>query len=260
MDFLDTMLISSVLGGLFSLDLLVAFQFMFCRPLVAATLTGFVLGEPTAGFSFGCLMELIWAGALPVGSVVPPDFGLAAVFGAATTVLMRHGNPHLGWEGCVMWALLWSLPLASLGGLVEQAQRRWHLVLVRRAIQKLEGGDEAALGRAVGLSLAISFFRGAIFVAFALAVFVKPMAFLLGRVFDTAHGAFSWMYWLALMLGFVVLLDQFWERRWLRTSSLSFLVSAWLIYVFAFKSATVLGIAALAALAAAAFQERRSRA
>jgi mannose/fructose/N-acetylgalactosamine-specific phosphotransferase system component IIC len=260
MGFLAIILISSTLGGVFALDLLVAFQLMLCRPLVAATLTGLVLGEPGAGLSFGCLMELIWVGAIPVGSVVPPDFSLAAVFGAASTVLMHQWNPSLAWEACVIWALLWSLPLASLGGWVEQIQRRWHRALVDQAVAQLGDGDESALGRAVLRSLRWSFLRGFVFVALTLLMFVHPMSLLLNRVFDTARGAFESMYWMGLMLGFVVLVDQFWERRWLKASSASFVVSALMLYAFGVKSSTVLGIAVVVALAAATVQERRYRA
>jgi mannose/fructose/N-acetylgalactosamine-specific phosphotransferase system component IIC len=260
MEFLKTVLISSALAGVFALDLMVAFQFMLCRPLVAATLTGLALGEAGAGLSFGCLMELIWVGAIPVGSVVPPDFSMAAVFGASSAVLMHQWNPSLGWEACLVWALLWSLPLASLGGWMEQAQRRWHLGLVERAVAQVGAGDESALGRAIGRSLIASFLRGLIFVALALTIFVHPMAFLLNRVFDTTRFAFEWIYWLSLLLGFVVLVDQFWERRWLKASSVSFLISAVLLYDLGFKTSTVLGIAAVAALTAATVQERRFRA
>src|SRR5258708_40185936 len=128
---LRTLLISSVLGGLLTTDVLVAFQFMLNRPVVAATLTATALGEPGAGLSLGCLMELIWAGALPVGSVVPPDFSLGAVFAAAAAVLMHQGNPGLDWEACVVWALLWSLPYAWAAGHADQWQRRWHVRLCR---------------------------------------------------------------------------------------------------------------------------------
>jgi mannose/fructose/N-acetylgalactosamine-specific phosphotransferase system component IIC len=260
MEMVKTLIISSLLAGALSLDLMAAFQFMLSRPLVAATLCGAALGEPGAGLSFGCLMEMIWSGAVPVGSVVPPDFCVASVFGTATAVLMRHWQPGLGWEACLVWALLWSLPVALLGGFLDQAQRRWQEGLARRATASLEAGDESALGRAVAISLGWSFARGFIFVALAVAVFATPMAFLLDRVFAQAREAFESMYWLGLMLGFVVLVDQFWERRWLRASAASFVASAVMLYDLGLKGSTVLGVFAALALIAATVQERRSRA
>ena len=55
---LKTLLISSLMGGILSTDVLVAFQFMVSRPLVAAALTGACLGEP----AHGCLRPLGLAG------------------------------------------------------------------------------------------------------------------------------------------------------------------------------------------------------
>lgn len=252
--------IAAVLGGLFSLDLLVAFQFMVSRPLVAATITGLALGHPAAGLSFGCLMELIWMGALPVGSVVPPDFSLGAVIGSSAAIAMHEFGGGHTWETGTVWALLWSLPLASLGGLLEQGQRRLHGRLVQWAMTAFERGDGRALDKAVCASLGLSFLRGFIFTALCLGVCLEPMQLLLARVSAPAHLAFEWIYWLALMLGFVVLLDQFWERRWLMPSALSFVGAAVLIYGFGLNPEVVLCVAAVAALTAATIQERRSRA
>jgi PTS system mannose-specific IIC component len=257
---LTTLLLCSALAGLLATDVLVALQLMLSRPLVAATLTGALLGEPGAGLSLGCLMELIWAGALPVGSVVPPDFSLGSVFAAAASVMMHRANPGLDWESCVVWALLWSLPLSWAFGHADQWQRRWHLGLVARAEEALEAGDEGGLGRAIFSSVAMSFARGFVLCALALALCVRPMGFILGRVFDAAHEALDWMYWLGLMLGFVVLLDIFWERRWLRASALSFAASAAAYYGLKLHGSTVLAAAAATALLSATVFERRMRA
>lgn len=257
---LETVVIASLLGGLLSLDVLVAFQFMLSRPLVAATLTGAALGEPGAGLCLGSVMELIWAGALPVGSVVPPDFCVASVFAAAAAVTMRHGDPRLGWEACVAWALLWSLPLASFAGRADIWQRRWHSRLARAAEAGLDAGDEGALGRAVLKSAGMSFLKGALITGLALALLVRPMAFVLGRVFSTAAEALDWIYWLGLLLGFMVVMDLFWERKWLQAGAASFAASAIAVYAFGVEGRVVLGAASALALGAATILERRARA
>lgn len=255
-----TILISALLAGLLSLDVMAAFQFMLSRPLVAASLTGLALGQASVGLSLGCLMELIWVGALPVGSVVPPDFSCASIFAVASAVLARQANPSIPWESCVVWALLWSIPVAGLGGWLEQFQRRWQRLLGQAAMRRLELGHESALGEALAASLLMTFARGFAFTALVLAALAKPMLFILGRVYEPAHEALQWMYWLGLLLGFVVVMDQFWERRWLRACAISFVISAVLIYAFSLSGAHVLGLAAFAALVAASIQERRSRA
>lgn len=257
---LTTILLTSLLAGLLATDVLVSLQLMLSRPLVAATLTGALLGEPGAGLSLGCLMELIWAGALPVGSVVPPDFSLGSVFAAAAAVMMHRANAALDWEACVVWSLLWSLPLSWAFGHADQWQRRRHLGLLATAEAELESGDEASLGHAIAASVALSFGRGFLLAGLSLMACVKPMGFILGRVVVVAHEALDWMYWLGLMLGFVVLLDIFWERRWLRASAISFVLSAVASYGFHLKGATVLAAAAATALVSATVFERRMRA
>jgi mannose/fructose/N-acetylgalactosamine-specific phosphotransferase system component IIC len=255
-----TLLISSVVGGVLTTDVLVAFQFMVNRPLVAATVTAWALGEPGAGLALGCLMELIWAGALPVGSVVPPDFTLAAVFASAASVIMHQGGAGLNWEACLVWSLLWSIPYAWVAGLADQWQRRWHRGLAEAAEKALAGGDESALGRAIASSVGVAFSRGFLLTALALALLVHPMGFILERIFKPAHEAMDWMYWLGLMLGFVVITDLFWERRFLRAGAVSFVATALALYVFNLRGSTVLAAAAAAALLAATIFERRARA
>lgn len=253
-------LISSLLGGVLTLDVLVAFQFMVSRPLVAAVLTGLALGEPGVGLALGCLMELIWLGALPVGRVVPPDFTLGAVFGCAAAIMMHTVDPALHWEACIVWALLWSLPFAWLAGYADQWQRHRHFSIAVWAEKSVALGNESALGVAMLASALMAFFRGALLCGLALALAIKPMTLVLARVAEPTREALDWMYWLGLLLGFVVALDHFWERRWLGASGLSFVVSAVCLYGLGVGTSTVLASAAAVALAAATILERRSRA
>jgi hypothetical protein len=150
--------------------------------------------------------------------------------------------------------------VAGLAGHADQWQRRWHHRLVGGAETALAKGDEGALGRAVALSAAMTFFRGAAVVAISLVLLPRPMAFLLSRLALPAREALEWIYWLGLLLGFVAVLDHFWERRWIKIGAASFLVSALAIYGMGYSSQRVLGLAAGAALVSAVILERRLRA
>jgi len=58
------MTLNLTLGALISLvcglDRVAMFQIMISRPIVAAPLTAFVLGDPLIGLQIGVMVELLW--------------------------------------------------------------------------------------------------------------------------------------------------------------------------------------------------------
>jgi mannose/fructose/N-acetylgalactosamine-specific phosphotransferase system component IIC len=248
----------ALLAGLLSLDLTAVGQFMLCRPLMAGWLCGVLLGDAGAGLALGGIMEMIWIGSLPVGSLILPDLTIGAVFSAAAAILLRHLEPSLAWEACALWGLLVGLVVAWLGGLCEQWQRRWHTSLIQRLEEDLDAGREG-FGRAISLSLGASFLRGALLIWLSLTLLLAPMFWLLELLPPYAKEALARSYWLSLVLGFVVMLDHFWERRWLPAAAISFVAGVLGIYVLHFSGASVLGLASLAAVTAAMVEERRFR-
>ena len=94
-----------VLGGLLALDGTSVGQFMVSRPLVAGTLTGWVLGDPFLGLVVGGIIELYFIPVFPVGGADFPEGGpptLVAVVTAAA--IPGAGGIALG----VVTGLLWS--------------------------------------------------------------------------------------------------------------------------------------------------------
>lgn len=63
----------------------------FHQPLVAASVTGLLLGRPLAGLTMGILLQAIWPGLLPMGGSRQPAVGPAALVGAAWLSLL---SPH----------------------------------------------------------------------------------------------------------------------------------------------------------------------
>jgi mannose/fructose/N-acetylgalactosamine-specific phosphotransferase system component IIC len=230
----------ALLCGLCSLDSTSFLQAMFSRPLVLGTLTGLVLGAPGAGLASGCLIELLWLGNLPVGSVVPPDFSLASSLAAGMAILIHRHNPALSQEACASWTLFFSIPVALAGGLADHWQRRSSARLASWAETRLEAGDEQALLKAVGISLSVSFARSFVLAFLGIYYLAPALGALLSSLLAPELRALEWMYWLSLMLGFAVLTDQFWERRWLRVAALSFGVTVLAAYVWELNSAVVL--------------------
>jgi mannose/fructose/N-acetylgalactosamine-specific phosphotransferase system component IIC len=95
-----------LLGGWMAVDGTSVGQFMVSRPLVAATLAGWVVGHPLAGLTVGVVLELFHLAVLPVGAARYPEGGPAAVvagslYSAADAVpgaLLMAVSFALAWE------------------------------------------------------------------------------------------------------------------------------------------------------------------
>ena len=65
----------------------------FHRPVVACTLTGIVLGDPTTGIILGGTLEMMALGWMNVGAAMAPDAALAST---VSTVLVIVGHQSIG--------------------------------------------------------------------------------------------------------------------------------------------------------------------
>ncbi|MDH4350953.1 MAG: PTS sugar transporter subunit IIC [Gemmatimonadota bacterium] len=129
-----------VLWGIVTgVDLVSFLQAMVARPLVAATVAGAILGDPSAGVLIGMVLELFALEVLPVGGARYPDYGPAAV--AACAVAAGRGPEALG-LGVVV-----GLGLAQIGEWSIVALRRWNTTHVRRAAAALDAGDLKVIQR-----------------------------------------------------------------------------------------------------------------
>ena len=71
----------SLLGAILGLDVVSFPQAMLSRPIVAATISGALVGRPVAGLFVGAILELIAIETLPFGASRYPEWGSAAVVG-----------------------------------------------------------------------------------------------------------------------------------------------------------------------------------
>ena len=109
----------ALLGGLLALDATSVGQFMVSRPLVAGTLAGWWLGDPTLGLEVGAILELFQLAGVPAGGSRVPESGPASV--VAVAVAMSVGGP----AGLAL-GLVAGLAFSELGGMTVGLQR--HMV------------------------------------------------------------------------------------------------------------------------------------
>lgn len=149
-------------GTLVGLDLVSVPQAMLSRPLVVAPVAGWLMGDVEAGLRVGVVLELFALDVLPIGAVRYPDYGPAAVAGAA----LAAGAP---WELGLGLSVGLALVLAVLGGWSLQYVRRRNARAIQRRAAALAAGESGAIRRLQYGGLMRDAARGALLTALGLA-------------------------------------------------------------------------------------------
>lgn len=117
-------------------------QAMLSRPLVMGTLLGALLGDVGSGLMLGALLELLWLGAINVGSNVPDNevVGTGAVVGA-TLIAAGHQPAPLELATLATASLA---PMAVAGRLLDGAIEKKNSALTSLAERRLEKAPGSA--------------------------------------------------------------------------------------------------------------------
>jgi mannose/fructose/N-acetylgalactosamine-specific phosphotransferase system component IIC len=139
---LEPVVVGSLLvwGTIVGVDLVSFPQAMLNRPLVAASVTGFLTGDLEAGLRIGLLLECFALDVVPIGATRYPDFGPASVVSTATASIA-------GWQDPTGLGVMIALTLALAGGSGMEFVRRLNGRLARIATPALVAGDAATLAR-----------------------------------------------------------------------------------------------------------------
>jgi mannose/fructose/N-acetylgalactosamine-specific phosphotransferase system component IIC len=216
MQTLHQIFLLSLLAGVLGLDATAMLQTLVSRPLVAGGLAGWALGDIGSGLATGSLVELLWMGGVPVGSLVPPDGTLAAIFAAAAGVLLPRWVPNVDPFAAASLGLLAAVPVGSMGSRAEIVQRRLTDRLSRYAEASVSAQHWQGLAWAMAGGLALAFLRSVLAALLVLGLGLPALAELLQHLPADAMTALRWGYWLGWLLGLAVAADYFWERRSLK--------------------------------------------
>ncbi|MCD6429923.1 MAG: PTS sugar transporter subunit IIC [Deltaproteobacteria bacterium] len=126
----------SLVGALCALDRTAAFQIMFSRPLIAATLGGVLAGNWEIGLLIGASLELYFLSEIPVGTNIPTDDTLLALVagGVAAALSGLSSNAMLDAKSLALVVLLAVLPWAVFTRKVDS----WVRVRNARLIDEME--------------------------------------------------------------------------------------------------------------------------
>jgi mannose PTS system EIIC component len=146
-----------LLGAWTGVDTTSVGQFMISRPVVAATLAGWVVGDPVTGALLGLILEALNLMVLPVGAARYPESGPSAVAASAVLVL----TPATPWA--FVTAVVFALSWAWAGGATVRYLRLLNMRLVPR------NADVDDAGRVVErrhlLAMVLDFARAALLTA-----------------------------------------------------------------------------------------------
>lgn len=125
-------------GVIVAMDLATMPQGFLSRPLVAATVTGALVGRVELGLLVGAVLELYALDVMPVGASRYPDLGSAAVPATIAAVQAPLGM-EVGLAGLI------GLPLAVAGGWGLHLIRRRSAVAISHRRARVAAGDARAI-------------------------------------------------------------------------------------------------------------------
>lgn len=129
------------------LDRTAYLQLMISRPIVAAPLTGWLLGDALTGLQAGAMVELLWLGRLPVGAAIPPDDTQVAI-GSTVLAITMGSMLGLAEPAFVILCTLIAMPLGKVGQFFERMARNLNGRLLQKAQDALADGQFKAAEQA----------------------------------------------------------------------------------------------------------------
>lgn len=192
----------SLAGAFLSLDRTAAVQAMISRPLVAAPVVGWFMGNAWAGLTAGIALELLFMGDLPVGSYVPAhETGIAVLTTAlcATAIDAMGIRPFtpMGYAYTAMAvvpaALLVAVPAGKAYKLADYAARSLNSVVFHMAERALgrEGGANLMKFNLAGLAVFFACLWAAFFITLAPLMLAAQAFFSGAKLTRFLHPAFA---------------------------------------------------------------------
>jgi mannose/fructose/N-acetylgalactosamine-specific phosphotransferase system component IIC len=244
----------AVFGGIVGLDRTAAGQFMLSQPVVAGPLTGWMLGDTTAGMVIGAALELVWLLDLPVGSFVPADATIGTVSATAVAALSSPAGASLPVIG---FSVLLTTAVVPLTMKADALVRNWNARLAD-AVMNAPGRDRGrVLARAQFTGLAFFFLKS--FVLYCLFIPLGLAAvWLFGQVPGVFHRAMSLFVKLLPLLGAALVAHKLSIKTLDVNVIAGFVSAAVLAQLFHAPALVVLILTATAGCLGAVYRERRA--
>jgi mannose/fructose/N-acetylgalactosamine-specific phosphotransferase system component IIC len=170
---------------------------MISQPIVAGPLTGWMLGDPTAGIIIGAVLELIWVVDMPVGTFVPANSTISTVCATAIAALGSAGAASLSVIG---FSLLLTTGMVPVTMTADTAVRKWNARLAFAAAAVTREPSGRTLAKAHLSGLAVFFLKSFVLCLLFLPAGIAAVA-LFGQMPEKFHRAMSFFVKLLPLLG-----------------------------------------------------------
>lgn len=169
-----------VIGGLILLDKMAVGEFGISQPIIACPLIGLIFNEFYIGLFLGTAIQLVWVGALPLGSKEPPDNQTAGVVAITNFLLAKKLLNNIAYETiglnekiiftCLLFAGLSAIIGLYTAKILKNINNRYLLNINRNS-------SDRTIKRTNLYGLITSFIRGFITIAFfqILLITVAPL-------------------------------------------------------------------------------------
>jgi mannose PTS system EIIC component len=195
-------------------------QFMLSQPIVAAPLTGWLLGDLNAGLVIGGILELIWVMDIPVGTFVPADSTIMAVAATAVAAIGGRGHAELSEIG---FCLLLSAGMVPVTMFADHLMRQRNAQIPELALGKSGRPTEASV-TVWHLAGLVAFFLKGFLLSLGLILAGLPLLMLFERAPEHYHRAMILFVMLLPFLGAAATMRRLSVRNLDRTLLVGFLV------------------------------------
>lgn len=196
-DYLFHVLFISFVGGLIGLDRTAFGQFMISQPIVSGPLIGWIYGNVVAGLLIGAVLELLWVMDMPIGTFVPADSTIAAVWAAAASIIGAGGDPSVSVMG---FSILLTAGLAPVTMKADAVLRKRNARLAEYAASDEGGGAVRKLSKAHLSGLLFFFLKSFIIYLVFLPIGILAVSWFVGAP-KALHSAMEWFLRLMLLVG-----------------------------------------------------------
>jgi len=198
-------IMASLLGSLICLDRILI-QSMIARPVIAAPLMGFFLGDPYSGLLIGAFVELFWIDRLPIGTFIPPHDSLTAILITASCIFSSKIIGH-NLREIVAFSILIYIPCGYIGQKMDAFYIRLNDRLAKAALRCAEKADIDGVAARHLLSPALYFLLTFSFILFFLLPGTAITTFLFPRFPLSILKALNMIFFFFPLLGIAVAMN-----------------------------------------------------
>lgn len=158
-------LLIAFIGAILCLDRILI-QIMVSRPIIIASVTGLILGNPYAGLVIGAILELFWIDRVPIGIYIPPNDSIAAVIATSAAILASPPQTEVTPERIAL-AVLMAIPFGILAKKIDVRVMEANNKLSDQALDDAKKLDIRAIQKKTGLGIVRVFVSYFIFILVA---------------------------------------------------------------------------------------------